>query len=133
MPPRRTASGDARAARAQLRTADQSARVGQDTRAVEDDGGEVTVPLRDREFRLADEVGVMPLMEWAATAGNKTAGIAGLRAIFFVLEDVVHPDDWEEFKQYAREEKIPSDVLFSFVNAALEAVAGRPTGDASGS
>lgn len=133
MPPVRRTSGDTRAARSQMRTADQTARVGKDTRASEGKGGTLTAPLRKREFRLAENVGIMPLMEWAAASDRDVASADGLRAVFYVLEDAVHEDDWAEFRKFAREEKVSASELLDFANAALEALAGRPTEDASGS
>jgi hypothetical protein len=131
VPPRRTSQGT-RAASVQLSTADKDARVGKSTRAREEDGV-LIIPLRDKEFRVADEVGIMALMEWAASAEAKQAGIEGLRAVYYVLEDVVHEDDWSEFKSYARAEKVTAEELMGFANAAFEAVSGRPTEEPSGS
>lgn len=131
MPPRRN-TGDSRAASSQLRAADQSARVGKDTRAKEA-GGDLTVPLRDKEFRLAQEVGIMPLMEWAAASDVDVASADGLRAVYYVLKDAVHEDDWAEFRKYTREQKVDAGDLLDFANSALEALAGRPTEGATGS
>lgn len=133
MPPVRRTTGDTRAARSQMKTADQSARVSKETRSDEGKGGILTAPLRDREFRLADDVGIMPLMEWAAASDQDVASAAGLRAVFYVLQDAVHADDWHEFKRYSREEKLDATELLEFANAALEALAGRPTEAATGS
>jgi hypothetical protein len=128
--PRR--SGDTRAATAQLRTADQQARVGKDTRAKVGKEAQLTAPLRKREFRLAEDVGIMPLMEWAAASDRDVASADGLRAVFYVLQDAVHEDDWAEFRKFAREEKVDASELLEFANSALEALAGRPTEDATG-
>ena len=133
MPPRKAVPGDTRAAAVQLKTADQSARVGKDSRAKTAKAGQLTAPLRDREFRLADNVGIMPLMEWAAASDRDVASADGLRAVYYVLEDAVHEDDWAEFRKYAREAKVDAGELLDFANAALEALAGRPTEAASGS
>lgn len=140
MPPR--SSSDRRAASSQLRVAEQSARVGKDTRA-KGENDALTVPLvhedkegvkHSQEFRLADEVGVMPLMEWVAAAeGNQNETGKSLVAIFHVLEDTVHEDEWDEFREYGRENKIQAKPYGDFINAALEAIAGRPTEESSGS
>jgi|HubBroStandDraft_3_1064219.scaffolds.fasta_scaffold115240_2 hypothetical protein len=138
--PRRT--GDSRAAVTQLRTADQSARVAKDARA-KAKGTKLTVPLvhKDKagnevarqEFSLSEDVGIMPLMEWAAASDRDVASADGLRAVFYVLEDAVHEDEWAEFRKWARENKVDAGELLDFANSALEALAGRPTGDATGS
>lgn len=131
MPPR--SSSDRRAASSQLRVAEQSARVGKDTRAKGEDEA-LTVPLAGKEFRLADEVGVMALMEWVAAAeGRENETGKSLVAIFHVLEDTVHEDDWDEFRRHGREQKVQAKGYGDFINAALEAIAGRPTEESSGS
>lgn len=156
MPPRGTStprrSGDTRAATTQLRVADQQARTGKDSRAKEGKGGQLTAPLpfqvavldkdgkdtgetetRWQEFRLSEDVGIMPLMEWAAASDRDVASADGLRAVFYVLQDAVHEDDWAEFRKFAREHKVDATTLLEFANSALEALAGRPTEDATGS
>lgn len=132
MPPRRT-TGDTRAAKTQIRTADQTARLPRDDQSKEAPGGGLTAPLAGREFRLAENVGIMPIMEWAASGDTDTSNTDGLRAVFYVLMDTVHEDDWADFRRHAREEKLEAPALIAFVNAALEALSGRPTEDASGS
>jgi hypothetical protein len=119
--------GDARAAKVQLSTADQDARVAKDKRAkLEAEFG--TAPLRDRKFLLNQIPSVMALMEWGASSGGD-----GLPAAFHVLEDLVHPDDWAEFRKFGREEHVEPDELADFINAAMEVLAGRPTVAPSGS
>ncbi len=154
MPPRN--SGNIRAARAQIKTADQSARVGKDSRAA--DEGELTVPLKvnapvrdedgklvrdedgkllheivSQDFRLSEDVGVLPLMEWVSAADNGGENAKSLVAIFHVLEDTVHEEDWDEFRQFSRKNKAQAKDFGDFINAALEALAGRPTEEPSGS
>jgi hypothetical protein len=145
-------TGDTRAATTQLRVADQAARTGKDTRAKEGKGGQLTAPLpfkvpvvdkdgnetgetetRWQEFRLAEDVGIMPLMEWAAASDRDVASADGLRAVFYVLQDAVHEEDWAEFRKFTREHKIDAITLLEFANAALEALAGRPTEESTGS
>jgi|SRR5579859_1634721 len=130
MPPRsavRRPMGDARAAKAQLSTADQDARVAKDTRAkLEAEWG--TAPLRDRNFALHKIPSVMALMEWSASKGGE-----GLPAAYHVLEAIVHPDDWDDFRVYAREEDVDPTELAEFINAAMEVISGRPTVEPAGS
>jgi hypothetical protein len=110
--------------------------VGKDARAKDNpttDGGFLTVPLGDEEFRLAEDVGIMPLMEWAASSDVDVASADGLRAVYYVLQDAVHEDEWAKFRRYARENKTSAEDLLDFANAALEALAGRPTEESTGS
>lgn len=136
-------TGDTRAATSQLKTADQDARVGKTARASVGKEAQLTAPLvikakdagsKDvsRDFRLAEDVGIMPLMEWAAASDRDVASADGLRAVFYVLQDAVHEDDWAEFRKYAREHKAAATDMLEFANAALEALAGRPTEDVTG-
>ena len=126
------ATGDTRAARSQLRTADPDARVTKDKRAVVSgrvvENDELTAPLLGREFRLGEAPSIMALMEWNAASGSDA-----LLAAFHVLGELVHEDDWQEFRDYARDEHIDPEDLALFFNAAMEKLAGRPTGEPSGS
>ena len=130
MPPRTTtrrATGDSQAAKVQLSTADQDARVAKEQRAsMEAKWG--TAPLRDRTFMLHKIPSVMALMQWSASKGGE-----GLPAAFHVLKAVVHPDDWEEFCVFARDEDAKPEELAGFINAAMEVLSGRPTVEPSGS
>jgi hypothetical protein len=119
--------GDLRAAKVQLSTSDQDARVAKDKRAkLKAEFG--TAPLRDRDFILGQIPSVMALMEWGASSGGE-----GLPAAFRVLEALVHSEDWAEFRKYCREEYVGPDELADFINAAMEVLAGRPTVASSGS
>jgi hypothetical protein len=131
-PRRRPAGGDRRSAAAQLNQADQEARVAKAKRAT-DLHGALTAPLAGKDFRLAENVGIMPLMEWAASSDVDVASADGLRAVYYVLKDAVHEDEWAEFRKFARDEKLEATELLDFANAALEALAGRPTEEPSGS
>jgi hypothetical protein len=76
----------------------------------------------------------MALMEWVAAAeGRENETGKSLVAIFHVLEDTVHEDDWDEFRRHGREQKVQAKGYGDFINAALEAIAGRPTEESSGS
>jgi hypothetical protein len=124
--PRRS-PGDLRAARVQLATADPDARVAKDKRAkLEAEFG--VAPLRNREFLLNQIPCVMTMMEWNASTGGES-----LLAAFHVLEELVHADDWQEFRKYARENNVEAEELSGFINAAVEVIAGRPTVESSGS
>jgi hypothetical protein len=123
----RRPTGDARAAKVQLSTADQDARVAKDKRAkLEAEWG--TAPLLGRDFLLHKVPNAMALMEWSASSGGE-----GLAAAYHVLEALVHPDDWAEFRKFAREESEDPKDLADFINAAMEVLSGRPTVASSGS
>lgn len=127
MPPRKTVPGDARSARTQLKTSDQSARVAKESRA-RDDAGALLIPLRDKEWLVGNAPSLMTFMEWTAATGGEN-----LVATFHVLEDLVHEEDWVEFKEFCRKEDIEATEFATFINAGLEALSGRPTEESPGS
>jgi hypothetical protein len=156
--PRTTSSGDTRSAKTQLATADQAARVAKDKRVKADpsskDGLRNTlktkVMVRDtdedgvetgtetetevsEDFLLAEDVGIMPLMEWAAASDVDVNSAAGLRAVYYVLQDVVAKGEWAKFRKFSRENKVGAEELLDFANSSMEVLAGRPTGESAGS
>jgi hypothetical protein len=81
------------------------------------------------EFRMADDVGAMALMEWAAAgdgSGDNSA-FENLRAAYHVLEAVVDREQFPEFKKYARDHNVGFKELVDFQNASFEALSGNPT------
>lgn len=116
--------------RVQAATAEEKVRVPVDERAVEVEEGVLAAPISGKMFRLQESVGLMPLMEWAAaTEEVDTGNQAQLAGLFFLLKDVVDPEDWTEFRKHTRQEKCNDEDFVKFVNAAIEAIAARPTGE----
>jgi hypothetical protein len=95
---------------------------------------DLKVKLRDKEFRVDDELGAMAMFEWAAAAELSIDDQAGLAAVHAMLQDVIHEDDWQEFRHYARvtRPKIKVDELIEVINGASELISGRPTEQPSG-
>jgi len=60
----------------------------------------LTVTFMGGKYRVADKVGIWPLMQFAraAEAGLSLRDVKGLAAVHAMLEDVVHPDDWGQFQ-----------------------------------
>lgn len=79
------------------------------------------------KIRLQDTIGSMALMEWAASGDETIGSVAGLRAVYHVLEDLVHPDDWVLFRSTTRKAKTDAEKLFDFVNDAMEKISALPT------
>ena len=126
IPPALRSKGQAR--RVQAATADPKARLPEGTRAAEVAEGQLAAPIAGRYFRLAAEIGLMPLMEWAAATDELDArNSTQVLALYRLLREVVHPDDWAEFRKFTTAEKCDGNALVSFQNAALEAHAARPT------
>lgn len=126
---------DKTAARLQLATADDEVKSG--TVVTGKAPEELKVKLRNKEFRVDDELGAMALFEWAGAAELSTDDQAGLAAVHAMLQDVIHPDDWQEFRHFARTDrnpkKVSADELIQVINDAGELIGGRPTEPSSGS
>jgi hypothetical protein len=116
------------ARRVQAATADPKVRIPEGERAAEIADGVLTAPIAGRSFRLSETIGLMPLMEWAAASDEVDVSNAGTLITFYrLLKDLVHEDDWAAFRSYTREQKCDDNELLAFQNAAMEALAARPT------
>jgi hypothetical protein len=59
------------------------------------------IKFKGAEYRIADKIGVWPLMQLAraAQAGVSLADQRGLAATHALMQDVIHPDDWGRFEE----------------------------------
>jgi hypothetical protein len=80
-------------------------------------------------FRRADAVGLMALMRFAhvAKAGTDSNDLDGLAAMYELLEQCVHEDDWQRFQKTAMKVKAKGDDLMAVVKAVISGEADRPT------
>lgn len=92
-----------------------------------------TVKLKDKEFRLAESIGAMPMLKWAAAADLGADDPRGLAAIYAMLQDTILTDDWSAFEQHATLSKADAEELLDVVSKGLEVISGRPTKRQSGS
>lgn len=114
--------------------------------------GDVTlarsVPFLGKQFRIADRVGLMPLLKFAhaAASGIDTSDLRALDALYEMLRDCIHPGnglepgeegydpgDWNAFVEHAVQQKAEADDLFPVVSATIELLTARPTQPPSGS
>lgn len=81
-----------------------------------------------RTFRLAQTVGLMPLMRFAnaAKSGGNTDDLEGMAALYTMIQDCVDPADWGDFQAYATVIKAQDEELLDFVSAAMEVISARP-------
>ena len=81
-----------------------------------------------RTFRIAPSIGLMPLLRFAhaAKAGMDTDDLEGMAALYDMIADCVHPDDWVAFQAYATQTKAEDEELMEFVSAAMEVISARP-------
>lgn len=80
-------------------------------------------------FRLGESVGLMPLMKFAhaANSGLDSDDMAGLAALYSLIRDTVHPEDWDRFERLAIDKQADGGELMGFVGKAIEAISARPT------
>jgi hypothetical protein len=81
------------------------------------------------QFRLGESVGLMPLMKFAhaANSGLDSDDMAGLAALYSLVRDTIHPDDWERFERLAIDKHAEGEEIMAFVGKAIEAISARPT------
>ena len=94
-----------------------------------------TVDFLGAEFKVADKVGALPLMRFAkvARAGVDASELEGLAAMYDLLGQVIHPDDWARFENHADREHADGDQLLALVQEVFALMAARPTGRSSDS
>jgi hypothetical protein len=111
----------------QLAVQDQDARVPEEDRGRETNDGS-KAPLCGKFFKVDTEQGLMPLMEWAAA--NDSADPQNgpqLAALFYMLRDIVAPEDWDDFRAHAKSSKAKGPEFVKFQEAAAEVIAAVPT------
>ncbi len=118
-----------------------------------------TVEFKGERFRIAEKVGLMPLMRFAHASSQdmSTADMEALAAIYDMLRDCIHPGveacgkcaackkenpseckqydagDWRKFEAHATKTKADADELLPVVRQVIELIAARPTPEPSGS
>lgn len=80
-----------------------------------------------RAFRIAETIGLMPLLRFAhsAKSGLDTDDMEGMAALYTMIRDVVHEGDWEDFQEYATVVKAEDEELLEFVSGAIEVISAR--------
>jgi hypothetical protein len=88
-----------------------------------------SVELMGKRFRIANKVGLMPLMEFAyyANSGADTGDMGALVAIYEMLKDCIDSNEWEEFIKHAKRMKADADELMPVVQQTIELLTARPT------
>jgi hypothetical protein len=112
----------------QLVVSDQDARLPDGERAVVPEDGRTRVPFKDELFLIDTDQGLMPLMEWSVANDSENPEMGPqLAALFYMLQDVVHPEDWDRFRKHARKTRAKGDDYAKFQEAAAEAITAVPT------
>jgi hypothetical protein len=88
-----------------------------------------TVEFLGRRFRVADRVGLMPIMRFAkaAKAGTDSNDMDGISAMFDLLRQCIADEDWPAFEAHADATRADGEELMGVVVAAMSLVQARPT------
>jgi hypothetical protein len=86
-----------------------------------------TIELLGKKFRIADKVGLMPLLKFSAFSDMDVQDSRALGAMYSMLKDCIHADDWRAFEDHAVDAKADADDLLDVISKAIEMIAGRPT------
>jgi len=110
-----------------------------------------TVEFLGRHFRVAEKIGLMPLLKFSAYADVATNDPRALGAMYAMLRDCIHPGspgcgtcedckggseqacaefdrgDWGAFEDHAMATRADADDLFGVITKVMELIAGRPT------
>lgn len=80
-------------------------------------------------FRIADRIGLMPLMRFAkvAQSGVDADDMAGLAAMYDLLEQCLADDEWARFQAHADKVRADGDELMALVAEVFEVLSQRPT------
>ena len=92
-----------------------------------------TVEFHGATFHVAEKVGLMPLMRFAkvARSGVDANELEGLAAMYDILQQAIHPDDWARFEQHANDTRVDGDDLMRMVSEVMAVIGARPTGRSS--
>lgn len=110
-----------------------------------------TVELCGKRFRIADKVGLMPLLKFSAFSEVDVSDPRALGALYSMLKDCIHPGndgcgqcedckngsnracaeydpgDWHAFEDWACESKAEAEDLMEVVTKTIEIISARPT------
>lgn len=88
-----------------------------------------TVDCLGAKYRIADRVGLMPLMRFAAAAkrGLDTGDMEAMAAIYDMLADCIDPRDWSRFEADMTAKKAQPEDMLPVVQQTIEALSARPT------
>jgi hypothetical protein len=116
---------------------------------IDPDGADY-IEFYGEKFRLADRVGLMPLVKFghAANKGLDSDDMEGLSAMYSMIRSVIHrppvydehgarkvdengktlrdEGEWQRFQALAEDELAEGEDIMAFVNRAMEVMAARP-------
>ena len=118
-----------------------------------------SVEFAGQRFRVADNIGAMPLLKFSheASAGLTEDSVEGMAAMYALIRDCIWPGepctcgvaqpryaehakgcsyvlgDWERFERAAIDGRATAEDLFDVVNRVMEVLGARPTQRSGGS
>src|SRR5690348_6239631 len=91
--------------------------------------GRETIEFHGEQFTLAEDVGTMPLLRFAKLAQDDTDSedMAGLAAMYDLIEMCFDARDWQRFQAAATRHKAKGSELLAVVSQVFQVLAARPT------
>ncbi len=92
-------------------------------------GGGDKVEFMGDTYRVAERIGMMPLLRFAnvAKAGVQSDDMEGFAAMYALIRDCIDASDWDRFEHDATVKKAEQDELLKLVTDVIEVVTARPT------
>ncbi|MEU7978251.1 hypothetical protein AB0B63_06935 [Micromonospora sp. NPDC049081] len=92
-------------------------------------GGGQKVTFLGEEYRIADKVGLMPLMRFAVAAksGMESDDMEALAAMYSLIKDCIDATEWPRFERDATDKKADQDDLLKVVTDVIQVLTARPT------
>jgi hypothetical protein len=90
---------------------------------------EEVIIFAGRPFKVAEKFGLMPLIKlgYLSKKGLDTADEDALAAMYDVIRQAIHADDWDAFCDHAADVHADEDELMACVQQAVQVISGRPT------
>lgn len=89
----------------------------------------LTVEFLGERFAVAEKLGILPMMRFAkiARGGVDSSEMAGLAAMYDLLEQSIAADEWQRFNDHADRRHADSEELMQVVADVVAIHSGRPT------
>ena len=84
-------------------------------------------------FRLSDKAGILPMLKYSHYADQPALIGPAAAALYSMLKDTIHEDDWDEFERHTTESKAGMNDLREVIVKCFELLTARPTPPPSGS
>lgn len=94
-------------------------------------GDDYFVELKGKDFKLADELGLMVAMKFSSMADDDED--LDLGTLYLLVQSLLHEDSWGAFERTALTKRADADEIMGVIAGALESFGGRPTVEPSGS